>query len=475
MTLFIYVISPIYMSALLGVLLIALQAGKWYDSVYYIYFLVVNLFRLTEYFTKVKPVIAEILLTIKLKPELESLTEAELRQNLDTIYVEFKEDPSIEKRIKIKLLNIILQEKVPYLEQPRPYGTGEARIGTSMHLEKDIFSLTYCALIKDKFIHEELDILRGKKWEDYERRDFILSLADKGTYLADPAQPLTTALITNIQGEDSQPMRVAETVSSDRERRKLFETLNLKRQTIRIHAYLCLLFQVMLSVMVFIELCTQPSYFCPFFTSMKGAEWFVGFICITMLHLQIIDTASRYLRMGKFAINHDYFFENPGEAFCLCILVFLTTQAIENCNMLLLLMTTDTVNMISNFVAIQIVSVFEDFVYFSMSEEPMKLILNLQLYERTFVIRHTSSKKCQSDEICPPNLGLAGEQRPLKISFAGRQRAFQLYRAIYLALRTYFVAIYFYFLPSVAVMVAMLVPQFVNYQYCWEWKDQTGY
>ena len=81
--------------------------------------------------------------------------------------------------------------------------------------------------------------------------------------------------------------------------------------------------------------------------------------------------------MGKFAINHDYLFHNPGEAFFLCMLVFVTTQAIESCNILLCLMTTDTVNMISNFVAIQIVSVFEDFVYFSMSEEPMKLILNL--------------------------------------------------------------------------------------------------
>lgn len=471
MTMFIYVIAPIYMSILLGVLLVALQAGKLYDSVYYVYFLCVNLFRLSEYFTKVKPVIAEILLTMKLRPELESLTESELKRDLDTIYLEQKENPTTENRIKIQLMNILMQERVPYLEQPKPYGSGEARIGTFMHLEKDIFSLTYCVLINDKFIHEEMDVLRGKKWEDSERRDFILRLADRETYLADPSQPLTAALITNIQDEDSQPMRLAETVSSDRERRKLFETLNLKRQTIRIHAYLCLLFQLILSFMVFYELCTKPSYYCPFFTTMKGAEWFVGFICITMLHLQIIDTASRYLRMGKFAINHDYLFHNPGEAFFLCILVFVVTQAIESCNILLCLMTTDTVNMISNFVAIQIVSVFEDFVYFSMSEEPMKLILNLQVYEKVFVIRHTSSKKCQADELCPPNLDPEGEQRLMKVSFAGRKPIIKLYRAIYLMMRTYFVAIYFYFLPSLAVIVAMLIPELINNEYCWTCKS----
>ena len=85
--------------------------------------------------------------------------------------------------------------------------------------------------------------------------------------------------------------------------------------------------------------------------------------------------------MGKFALNHDYLFSSPGEAFFICTLVFLTTQMIEFSNILLCLMTTDTVSMIANFVTIQIVTVFEDFVYFSMSDEPMKLLLNKTIYQ----------------------------------------------------------------------------------------------
>ena len=56
--------------------------------------------------------------------------------------------------------------------------------------------------------------------------------------------------------------------------------------------------------------------------------------------------------MGKFAINHPYLFQNPGEAFFICVLVFSATQMIECSNILLCMMTRDTINMISNFVAI---------------------------------------------------------------------------------------------------------------------------
>jgi hypothetical protein len=60
--------------------------------------------------------------------------------------------------------------------------------------------------------------------------------------------------------------------------------------------------------------------------------------------------------MGKFAINHNYQFQNPTEAFFICVLTFLTNQVIELSNIFLCLLTSDTISMISNFVAIQIVS-----------------------------------------------------------------------------------------------------------------------
>jgi hypothetical protein len=81
-------------------------------------------------------------------------------------------------------------------------------------------------------------------------------------------------------------------------------------------------------------------------------ETVVAFICINMLHLQLIETGQRYLMMGKFALNHPYQFDSPKEAFFICILTFLTNQLIELSNIFLCLMTGDTIDMISNFVAI---------------------------------------------------------------------------------------------------------------------------
>ena len=93
---------------------------------------------------------------------------------------------------------------------------------------------------------------------------------------------------------------------------------------------------------------------------------------------------------------------------------------IEFSNILLCLMTTDTVSMIANFVTIQIVTVFEDFVYFSMSDEPMKLMLNKAIYKKIFIIRHTTSKKCPAEDRTPALEDSLEEQRPLRVRFEDR-------------------------------------------------------
>ena len=58
----------------------------------------------------------------------------------------------------------------------------------------------------------------------------------------------------------------------------------------------------------------------------------------------------------------------------------MTNQFIELSNIFLCLMTGDTISMISNFVAIQIVSQFDEFVFFSMSDEPMKVLLEERFF-----------------------------------------------------------------------------------------------
>jgi hypothetical protein len=214
-------------------------------------------------------------------------------------------------KLRIKLINIQLEQKVPYLEQHRPMGAGEHRIGGVVALENDIFGFAYCILLRDRYIFENLNIFKGEFWEeeDFAERDEILELYDKFRKTKKLSQ------LTSIQDEGesveffSTPSIEAskELFNQKRLMHKIESTLQYKRQTIRIHAYLCAVFQALLAVLVFYELYTNSQYICELWYSDKQeVETVVAFICINMLHLQLIETGQRYLMMGKFAINHPY-------------------------------------------------------------------------------------------------------------------------------------------------------------------------
>lgn len=64
-----------------------------------------------------------------------------------------------------------------------------------------------------------------------------------------------------------------------------------------------------------------------------------------------------------------------------------------------------------------IVASFDEFVFASMKEEPLKRLLSLQFTENVLQIRHTTSKKCKEDELYTDQ---QGKVRPLKVSWKNR-------------------------------------------------------
>jgi hypothetical protein len=78
------------------------------------------------------------------------------------------------------------------MEQHRPMGSGERRVGCVLALESDIFGFAYCILLRDRYILENLDILRGQYWqeENSAERDQILQLFEENH-----------AQVTSIQDE----------------------------------------------------------------------------------------------------------------------------------------------------------------------------------------------------------------------------------------------------------------------------------
>lgn len=52
-----------------------------------------------------------------------------------------------------------------------------------------------------------------------------------------------------------------------------------------------------------------------------------------------------------------------------------------------------------NFVAIVIISQFDEFVFASMKNEKLKSLIETKFAEKVFVINHTSSKNCKDNEL----------------------------------------------------------------------------
>ena len=53
-------------------------------------------------------------------------------------------------------------DKSDYLTRTRTYGEGDVRIGKTIYLDEDVYSIGFICLLKDEIIKEFLDITTGK-------------------------------------------------------------------------------------------------------------------------------------------------------------------------------------------------------------------------------------------------------------------------------------------------------------------------
>lgn len=53
-------------------------------------------------------------------------------------------------------------DKSDYLTRTRTYGEGEIRIGRTIYLHEDIYSIGFISLLKDEIIKQFIDIASGK-------------------------------------------------------------------------------------------------------------------------------------------------------------------------------------------------------------------------------------------------------------------------------------------------------------------------
>jgi hypothetical protein len=136
---------------------------------------------------------------------------------------------------------------------------------------------------------------------------------------------------------------------------------------------------------------------------------------------------------------------------------------VEIVNITIILTSLNPVDIVYNFIALAIIAEFDDFVYASLRNESMKKLIEKEVTERVLVINHTSSKKCKDHELSSVR-DEDGEFRPLKVTFASREGTNKCMYSTYKCMRTFYVSMYFYFMPFATIILTCLIPIFASFE-----------
>ena len=240
--------------------------------------------------------------------------------------------------------------------------------------------------------------------------------------------------------------------------KQLFQVRDQKRSDGLMMALLTFICQLILCSLIFIQLFFVECNIIAFhtmmsFVSINYARW----ICATILHLVDSYGVVGSLERMKYTLNHKYKFYAPNRAFIISFLEFTITTTVEVCNISIILAQTNPINIVLNFIAIEIIAQFDEFVYTALRNESGKLLIEMKIADDVLMIHHTTSSKCGVDELSDvkdQNVNF----RKLRIQFKDRDCGNKVGWVVYRILRIFFVSIYFYFLPFFVIGLAIVVP-----------------
>lgn len=236
---------------------------------------------------------------------------------------------------------------------------------------------------------------------------------------------------------------------------KEFQIRVKKRVNIFLHVLLCFTCQIVLVITIAIYLVEAQ---LDKFTSEVGViVMFCRFICGTILHLSLLDEVTTGMANMKFALNHSYLFQSYIMAWVVGFLQAVIVMAVEIVNIEIILTSENPVDIVYNFIALAVIAEFDDFVYAALRNEPMKILVKPEVTENVLIINHTTSKKCRDREVSSVE-DFDDELRPLRVSFKDRSTCNKCLYVQYKCLRTFYVSVYFYFLPFTTIMLSCLIP-----------------
>ena len=191
------------------------------------------------------------------------------------------------------------------------------------------------------------------------------------------------------------------------------------------------------------------------------------FACGTILHMMLQGELTNGLNSMKFTLNHYYRFDNPWVAYLAGFLQSVSIFVIEIVNFLVILTSASYLEVVMNFMALAVISEFDDAFFESLGSDENKDIIENPAYEDLYKITRTTSRNCPEtvgnlleDDTIPEEM----ENAPLymKQSFMARGPIRMALRGIYKVFRVFQITIWFYFLPFLALLGSFLVPFYIN-------------
>lgn len=163
--------------------------------------------------------------------------------------------------------------------------------------------------------------------------------------------------------------------------------------------------------------------------------------------------------MMKFACNHSYKFHHFWLSFICGFLQATSCLTVEAANIGVLCGANDTIDIVFNFIALAIIAEFDNYVFGSMNGEGLRELISEEFTEKYIVVSHTTSKLCSETEKSDVQ-DEDGEYRPLRVTWRSRSCCNAFCFMLYKIMRSFYVSIFFYFMPFSAVILSTLLPLF---------------
>jgi hypothetical protein len=236
--------------------------------------------------------------------------------------------------------------------------------------------------------------------------------------------------------------------------------------------------QILLSGLITYEVLSDPDILEALSTYPEN-YWIVAarFVCGIVLHMALQDELKQGLDNMKYSLNHTWRFENYKIAWLSGFLQATIIYIVESVNFLAILTSFTVLDIVMNFLALVVISEFDDFFYEALRNEPLQDLITDPAFEELLMIERTTSRRAKADipehELTPDALDINEnemEEMKTKIDIPThihqdfkKRSCFGMFgMSIYRIYRIFYVSVWFYFLPFLSLLGSYYVPYFMQ-------------